>query len=62
MDNQQASSIAAGATNFSVQTRQQGAQTTVAQLLDDKNAMEDWTNNIEKIRQKESEGVAKHAL
>lgn len=34
---------------------------TVAQLLDDKAALDDWYHNIEKIRQKEVAGLASQA-
>jgi hypothetical protein len=60
MDNQQPSSSASPAANFSAQSKKQATQKTVAQLLDDKNAMDDWTNNIEKIRQKETGGATRH--
>lgn len=59
MDNQQTSSIPSRSTVFSAQSKQEVAEKTVARLLDDKAAMEDWTNNIEKIRQKESDGTTK---
>lgn len=60
MDNQQTSSIASRSTVFSAQSKQEVAEKTVARLLDDQAAMEDWKNNIEKIRQKESDGATKH--
>jgi len=60
MDNQLPSSLTSRTINFSTQSKQQAAQKTVAQLLNDKNALADWVANIEKIRQKEFAGVAKH--
>lgn len=59
MDNQQPSSIAFPVASFSALSQQQAAQKTVAQLLDDKNALDDWTNNIERIRQRESDSAVK---
>jgi len=41
-------------TGFSGKSKQKLAEKTIADLLVDKTAMDDWTNNIEKIRQKES--------
>lgn len=61
MDNQESSSFMSRTTNFSTQTKQKAAQKTVARLLDDKDALNDWVTNIAKIRLMESEGVAKHA-
>lgn len=60
MDNQQTSSTPSRSTAFSAQSKQKVAEKTVARLLDDKAAMDDWKNNIEKIRQKESDGATKH--
>lgn len=60
MDNQQTSSNPSRSTNFSAKSKQEVADKTVAHLLDDKDAMNDWTNNIEKIRQNESAGATKH--
>ncbi|WP_295008803.1 hypothetical protein [uncultured Dechloromonas sp.] len=60
MDNQQTSNIPSRSTVFSAQSKHEVAEKTVARLLDDKAAMDDWTNNIEKIRQKESDGATKH--
>lgn len=54
MDNQLPSSLSSRTFNFSTQSRQQAAPKTVAQLLDDKDALDDWIANIEKIRQMES--------
>lgn len=54
--------MASRGTDFSTQSKQQEAQKTVACLLDDKDALNDWVKNIEKIRKLESDGVAKHAL
>lgn len=48
--------------SFLVKSKQQDPIGTIAQLLDDKAAMVDWTNNIEKIRQKESAGVTNQPL
>jgi hypothetical protein len=56
MDNQQLSSIADNTTSFPASSKQQ-APKTVARLLVDKAAMEEWTSNIEKIRHKESGGM-----
>ncbi|MFZ2973157.1 MAG: hypothetical protein WA049_11000 [Ferribacterium limneticum] len=61
MDNLQTSSIPSRSTVISAQSQQEVAEKTVAHLLDDKAAMEDWTNNIEKIRQKESVGATKQS-
>lgn len=60
MDNQQTSSISSRSSIFSAKSKQEAAEKTVAHLLDDKDAMNDWTNNIEKIRQNESAGATKH--
>jgi hypothetical protein len=57
MDNQRPSGIASRPTVFSAQSKRQAAQKSVAHLLDDKKALAEWTNNIEKIRQKESKDV-----
>lgn len=62
MDNQQPSGIASPTTFFSAHSKQEAANKTVAHLLGDEKALAEWTNNIEKIRQKESQGVAKRAL
>ena len=59
MDNQQTSSIPSRSTVYSAKSKQAVAEKTVAHLLDDQAAMDDWTNNIEKIRQKESVAAAK---
>lgn len=59
MDNQQTSNSPSHSTIFSAQSKQKVAEKTVARLLDDKAAMDDWKNNIEKIRQKESIGATK---
>ena len=60
MDNQQTSSIPFRSSILSTKSKQDVAERTVANLLDDKAAMDDWKNNIEKIRQKESDGATKH--
>lgn len=59
MDNQRTSNNPSRSTVFSAKSKQEVAEKTVAHLLDDKAAMDDWKNNIEKIRQKESDGVTK---
>lgn len=59
MDNQRTSNTPSRSTIFSAKSEQEVAKKTVAHLLDDKAAMDDWKNNIEKIRQKESDGVTK---
>lgn len=61
MDNQQTSSTPSNSTVFSTKSKHEVAEKTVAHLLDDKAAMDDWKNNIEKIRQKESDGTTKQA-
>lgn len=61
MDNQQPSSLTSRSINFSTQSKQQAAQKTVAQLLDDKDALDDWFTNIERIRRME-EGAVRHAI
>ncbi|EMB9908937.1 hypothetical protein VAL12_006984 [Pseudomonas aeruginosa] len=55
MNNQQQSKPSLGKSTFS---QSLSKQKSVAQLLDDKAALEDWSNNIEKIRQKEVAAVA----
>ncbi|MFV5213371.1 hypothetical protein ACLIIZ_06550 [Azonexus caeni] len=60
MNNQQTSNNPSRSTIFSGQPKQEVAEKTVARLLDDQAAMDDWTKNIEKIRQKESDGATKH--
>ena len=59
MDNQLTSSNPSHSTILPAQSKQKVAEKTVARLLDDQAAMDDWTNNIEKIRQKESAGATK---
>lgn len=59
MDNQETSNIPSRSTVFSANSKQGVAEKTVARLLDDQAAMDDWTNNIEKIRQKESDCTTK---
>lgn len=59
MDNQLTSGIPSRSTVFSAKSKQGVAEKTVAHLLDDKAAMDDWKNNIEKIRQKESDRATK---
>lgn len=59
MDNQQTSNNPFRSTIFSAKSKQEVAEKTVARLLDDQAAMDDWTNNIEKIRQKDSAGATK---
>ncbi|UCV14051.1 hypothetical protein [Quatrionicoccus australiensis] len=48
MDNQQTSSTPSNSTVFSAKYKHEVAEKTVAHLLDDKAAMDDWKNNIEK--------------
>ncbi|AXS80152.1 hypothetical protein [Dechloromonas sp. HYN0024] len=62
MDNQQPLVTASNATNFSMRSNQRAAKKTVAQLLDDKDAMNDWVSNIEKLRQMNPDGADKHTL
>lgn len=54
MDNKHLSDITVHAISFSTQSRQLEVQNTVAQLLNDKDAMSDWVANIGKIRQVEA--------
>lgn len=42
------------------QTKRRTGQRTVAQLLHDKPALDDWSHNLERIRQKESDDSEKH--
>lgn len=61
MDNQQPSGIASCPSIFSAQSKLEEAQKTIAHLLGDEKALAEWTNNIKKIRQKESQGVTMRA-
>jgi hypothetical protein len=48
MDNQESLSLTPRTFGFSTQTKLQAPQKTVAQLLDDKDALNDWISNIAK--------------
>jgi len=62
MDNQQPLSAASNTTNFVMHSNQRAAKKTVAQLLDDQDAMNDWVSNIEKLRQMKPDGADKPTL
>jgi hypothetical protein len=59
MTNELPSSSESRAAIFTPQPKPDEAQKTVANLLNDTNAMAEWIGSIEKIRQKESEAQAK---
>lgn len=61
MDNQRTSNNPFRSTIFSAKSKQEVAEKIVARLLHDQKAMADWTNNIEKIRKKESDGATKYS-
>lgn len=61
MNNQQPSSAAYHEATFSDRPKQEVATKTIADLLDDANALADWSSSIEKIRQKDCEAEVKHS-
>lgn len=56
MNKQQPSIPRLGKIDYSPGRAKQANQKSIAQLLNDQAALDDWSNNIEKIRQKEAAG------
>lgn len=53
MSNQQLST-SSGDHSFAL-SQQKNAQKTIAQLIDDENALEQWSSNVEKIRRSDAD-------
>jgi hypothetical protein len=61
MNNPQPPSTAYCDAIFTARLKHKAAPKTIAGLLDDANAIAEWSNNLKKIRQKESETHAKNS-